>query len=210
MILRDFLDEVRFGNVSRLCVAEYGNSGFLDNYDAGKYWELTCGNWENGSESEASPEIPEAIMEAEVREVCASPNLDAIYANLGNLGSDSRDTAVILVDACYSTDSYWTEDNMNPHPISDEWSYNISEAVWDEINDMEYNWGKLTYAIGNIPYYGIDNLKSLTEEDFKNCNPNDEEILRLSQKIASKISTIKELASLLELAGFGNAFNSRL
>ena len=62
MTLRNFLDEVRYGNTARLCVAIKGDYDFLDNYEEGKYWELPAGNWENGSKSEACPAIPKEIM----------------------------------------------------------------------------------------------------------------------------------------------------
>ena len=65
MKLREFLDEVRFGNTARLCVAIKGDYDFLDNYEEGKYWELPAGNWEDGSNSEACPAIPEEIMDVQ-------------------------------------------------------------------------------------------------------------------------------------------------
>lgn len=132
MTLREFLDNVRFGNVSRLCIATPGKDDFLQNYDEGRYWELPSGNWADGSNSTIEPEFPDEMMSAEVIEIDASPNLRDIYANLGRLGSNSRDTTVILVRAprVFDEDAYWEEeDTWEPTVSMDmhEWAYNISK-----------------------------------------------------------------------------------
>ena len=144
MKLREFLDEVRFGNAARLCVAIKGDYDILDNYEEGKYWELPAGNWEDGSASEACPAIPEEIMEAEVDEIDASPNLRTVYGKLGEHYGTSLDTTVIMVKAWnFDADNYWNEDNLNEVPVgcaegySSEWPYAISSDLWEEIEGRE-------------------------------------------------------------------------
>lgn len=216
MKLREFLDEVRFGNTARLCVAIKGDNDFLDNYEEGKYWELPAGNWEDGSASEACPTIPEEIMEAEVDEIDASPNLRTVYGKLGSLNGNSLDTTVIMVKAWnFDADSYWTEDNLNEVPVgcpegySSEWPYAISTDLWEEIQDMERDWQKLNLAIYNIPFVGINTIKNYSEEDFDDMDDRSSEILRLAQKIAMKVSGLNEVMALLQLTETGSAFNIR-
>lgn len=223
MILRDLLDEVRFGNTSHLCVAIHGDDNFLANYDAGKYWELTCGNWHEGSSSEAAPTIPEVIMNSEVLEVDASPNLRDIYFNLGKLYGKSSDTTVILVEApdesVFDAEAYWSENDKNwpTVPMNEdcfhEWAYNITKSKWDEILAMEDDNYKLSMAVGNIPYIGIDTLKKYPDEDIEALakeNPSNADILRLARDIARKISNLAEMAALLHLQGFDSAFKNHL
>ena len=217
MILRDFLDEVRFGNVSRLCVAIIGEDGFLDNYEAGRYWELTCGNWADGSRSEAEPEIPAEIMNAQVAEVDASPNLRGIYAELGRLGTKSRDTTVILVrkPAAFNANKYWKDNDtwepavsmdMNMH----EWAYNISIEKWEEIQKLENHWPTLNNAIYRLFDFGVDNIRNLTDEDLEGVDADVAQSYRLAQSIVNKLSSDKEILALFELAGMGSAFKKRL
>ena len=124
MKLREVLDEVRFGNTAQLCVAIMGDYDFLDNYEEGKYWKLPAGNWEDGSESEACPAIPEEIMESEVIEIDASPNLRTVYGKLGEHYGSSLDTTVIMVrNWNFDSDSYWNEDNLNEIPAGSHEGY---------------------------------------------------------------------------------------
>lgn len=214
MKLREFLDEVRFGNTARLCVAIKGDYDFLDNYEEGKYWELPAGNWEDGSESEACPAIPEEIMEAEVDEIDASPNLRTVYGKLGEHYGTSLDTTVIMVNAWgFDADSYWTEDNMNEVPVvnhkdySHEWPYAISSDLWEEIQDMETDWETLSLAIYNIPFIGIKAIKGYSEEDFEAMDERSSEIFRLAQNIVMKVSGLNEVMALLQLTETGTPFN---
>ena len=214
MKLREFLDEVRFGNTARLCVAIKGDYDFLDNYEEGKYWELPAGNWEDGSESEACPAIPEEIMEAEVDEIDASPNLRTVYGKLGEHFGTSLDTTVIMVNAWdFDADSYWTEDNMNEVPVvnhkdySHEWPYAISSDFWEEIQDRETDWETLSLAIYNIPFIGIKAIKGYSEEDFEAMDERSSEIFRLAQNIVMKVSGLNEVMALLQLTETGTPFN---
>lgn len=214
MKLREFLDEVRFGNTARLCVAIKGDYDFLDNYEEGKYWELPAGNWEDGSESEACPAIPEEILEAEVDEIDASPNLRTVYGKLGEHYGTSLDTTVIMVNAWgFDADSYWTEDNMNEVPVvnhkdySHEWPYAISSDLWEEIQDMETDWETLSLAIYNIPFIGIKAIKGYSEEDFEAMDERSSEIFRLAQNIVMKVSGLNEVMALLQLTETGTPFN---
>lgn len=214
MKLREFLDEVRFGNTARLCVAIKGDYDFLDNYEEGKYWELPAGNWEDGSESEACPAIPEEIMEAEVDEIDASPNLRTVYGKLGEHYGTSLDTTVIMVNAWgFDADGYWTEDNMNEVPVvnhkdySHEWPYAISSDLWEEIQDMETDWETLSLAIYNIPFIGINAVKGYSEEDFEAMNERSSKIFRLAQNIVMKVSGLNEVMALLQLTKTGTPFN---
>ena len=216
MKLREFLDEVRFGNTARLCVAIKGDYDFLDIYEEGKYWELPAGNCENGSESEACPAIPDEIMDAEVDEIDASPNLRTVYGKLGEHYGTSLDTTVIMVKAWnFDADNYWNEDNLNEVPVgcaegySSEWPYAISTDLWEEIQAMERDWQKLNLAIYNIPFVGINTIKNYSEEDFDDMDDRSSEILRLAQKIAMKVSGLNEVLALLQLTGTGSAFNIR-
>ena len=216
MKLREFLDEVRFGNAARLCVAIKGDCDFLDNYEEGKYWELPAGNWEDGSNSEACPAIPDEIMEAEVDEIDASPNLQTVYRKLGSLHGSSLDTTVIMVKAWdFDAESYWTEDKLNEVPVgcaegySSEWPYAISTDLWEEIQGMERDWQKLNLAIYNIPFVGINTIQNYSEEDFNDMDARSSEILRLAQKIAMKVSGLNEVMALLQLTETGSAFNIR-
>lgn len=213
MKLREFLDEVRFGNTARLCVAIKGDYDFLDNYEEGKYWELPAGNWEDGSESEACPAIPEEILEAEVDEIDASPNLRTVYGKLGEHYGTSLDTTVIMVNAWdFDADSYWTEDNMNEVPVvnhkdySHEWPYAISSDLWEEIQDMETDWETLSMAIYNIPFIGIKAIKGYSEEDFEDMDERSSKVLRLAQNIAMKVSGLNEVMALLQLTKTGTPF----
>ena len=216
MKLREFLDEVRFGNTARLCVAIMGDYDFLDNYEEGKYWKLPAGNWEDGSESEACPAIPEEIMESEVIEIDASPNLRTVYGKLGEHYGSSLDTTVIMVrNWNFDSDSYWNEDNLNEIPAgshegySHEWPYAISSDLWEEIQEMERDWQTLSLAIYNIPFIGIKAIMNYSEEDFESMDARSSEVLRLAQKIAMKVSGLNEVMALLQLTETGSAFNIR-
>ena len=212
MKLREFLDEVRFGNTARLCVAIKGDYDFLDNYEEGKYWELPAGNWEDGSESEACPAIPEEIMEAEVDEIDASPNLQTVYRKLGSLHGNSLDTTVIMVKAWdFDAEAYWTEDKLN-EPVADldcvcgnEWVYHISREKYREIYGMG-DIRTVSTAVCCLPYIGIDAIKCYEEEDFAEMNEYEAEIYRMAQKIAPKIENLKEMLSLIQLFQEVNAF----
>ena len=216
MTLREFLDEVTFGNAARLCVAVKGEDDFLDNYEEGKYWELPAGNWENGSNSKACPVIPEKIMEAEVAEVDASPNLRYVYKHLGELYGHSLDTTVILVDAWdYDAESYWEEKVLNPIPVrcvedyNTEWPYAISTDLWEEIQDMTDNCQLLSQAIYNIPLVGIQTITGYSEEDFEKMDAYSSQLMRLGQKIAMKVSRLDEVLALLQLTGTASTFNPK-
>lgn len=215
MTLREFLDQVRFGNVSRLCIATSGKEDFLQNYEEGRYWELPSGNWENGSRSTIEPEFPDEMMSAQVIEIDASPNLRDIYANLGRLGNQSRDTSVILVRApgTFDEDAYWAEqDTWEPTVSMDmhEWAYNISKKKWTEISKLESRWPVLQMAVYNLLDIGLDTIKEFTDEDFENMDDDDAIILRLAHEIALKIDNDKEALAVFELAGVGSAFTKRL
>ena len=216
MKLREFLDEVRFGNTARLCVAIKGDYDFLDNYEEGKYWELPAGNWEDGSESEACPAIPEEIMEAEVDEIDASPNLRTVYGKLGEHYGTSLDTTVIMVKAWnFDADNYWNEDNLNEVPVgcaegySSEWPYAISTDLWEEIQDMADNGQILSQAIYNIPLVGLQTITGYSEEAFEKMDAYSSQLMRLGQKIAMKISRLDEVLALLQLADTATAFNCK-
>lgn len=216
MTLREFLDEVTFGNAARLCVAVKGEDDFLDNYEEGKYWELPAGNWENGSNSKACPVIPEKIMEAEVAEVDASPNLRYVYKHLGELYGHSLDTTVILVDAWdFDAESYWEENELNPIPVrcvedyNTEWPYAISTDLWEEIQDMTDNCQLLSQAIYNIPLVGIQTITEYSEEDFEKMDAYSSQLMRLGQKIAMKVSRLDEVLALLQLTGTASTFNPK-
>ena len=216
MKLREVLDEVRFGNTAQLCVAIMGDYDFLDNYEEGKYWKLPAGNWEDGSESEACPAIPEEIMESEVIEIDASPNLRTVYGKLGEHYGSSLDTTVIMVrNWNFDSDSYWNEDNLNEIPAgshegySHEWPYAISSDLWEEIQEMERDWQTLSLAIYNIPFIGIKAIMNYSEEDFESMDARSSEVLRLAQKIAMKVSGLNEVMALHQLTETGSAFNIR-
>ena len=85
MTLCEFLDEVRCGNVGRLCIAVCGEEEYLDNFKEGMYWELESGNWHEGSSSPTTPEIPEEFMDAEVTQIECESDLVGIFFNLGKL-----------------------------------------------------------------------------------------------------------------------------
>ena len=210
------MDEVTFGNVARRCGAVRGEDDFLDNYEEGKYWELPAGNWENGSNSKACPVIPEEIMDAEVDEVNASPNLRYVYKNLGELYGHSLDTTVILVDAWdFDADNYWEENKLNTVPVrcaedyGTEWPYAISVALWEEIQDMADNCQILSQAIYNIPLVGLQTITGYSEEDFEKMDAYSSQLMRLGQKIAMKVSRLDEVLALLQLTGTASTFNPK-
>ena len=214
MKLREFLDEVRFGNTARLCVAIKGDYDFLDNYEEGMYWELPSGNWEDGSKSEAFPVIPEEIMDAEVIEIDASPNLQTVYGELGQLCNQSLDTTLIMVNAPgFDEDSYWTDDKLNDYMgcescYGHEWAYAISEDLWEHIQNLESDWGKLSMAVAHIVMFGLGTVKGYTEKDCKCMGTPYCEIMRQAKKIAMLLdNNINELLALCELLEIGSAFN---
>ena len=216
MTLRNFLDDIRFGNVARLCVAVCGKNDFLENYEQGMYWELKAGNWDAGSASKATPIIPEDIMGAKVMEVDASPNLRAVYSNLGKLGQKSLDTTIVLV-AAYGFDAktYWSENRLNKPPVmmdenyGHEWAYHISQEKYEEIEEMD-DYSMVATAVGYLPYIGLEAIKNYSEDDFENMAEDEEHICRLAQKIAMKISNLKEMLSLIELMQGISAYKKRM
>ena len=155
------------------------------------------------------------MMSAQVIEIDASPNLRDIYANLGRLGNQSRDTSVILVRApgTFDEDAYWAEqDTWEPTVSMDmhEWAYNISKKKWTEISKLESRWPILQMAVYNLLDIGLDTIKEFTDEDFENMDDDDAIILRLAHEIALKIDNDKEALAVFELAGVGSAFTKRL
>ncbi len=218
MILRDLLDNVKFGNERRLCVAVHGGMDFLGNYECGEYWELPQGNWHSGSDSPSDPEIPEAIMNAEVVEIDASPNIRDIYSKLGNIHScGSCDTTVITVRAPGFNDrNYWKKTGRK-EPIvnlngdyNQEWAYNISIEKWEDIDGLASS-PVLRMAVYVILDNGLDTIKDLTEEDFENLDPHtNEDMVRLAYEIAKRIDNTNELLAVAQLAGTGSAFKKRL
>lgn len=212
MTLCEVLDEVRFGNVGRLCIAVCGEDDFLEHFKKGQYWELECGNWHEGSSSPTTPEIPEEFMDAEVTQIECETNVAGIYFNLGKLRYDNWNYTVILVEKPedYDAEKYWSKD-IHWDPITRiEWPYTIDRNLWYEIQKMDSNWMFVKLAIGIIGDIGFMTIREYTDEDFEEMDPLDARVYRLAQQISLKINEIDEVMSMLQLAEMGSAFQKNL
>lgn len=212
MTLYEFLDDVRCGNVGRLCVAICGEDDYLDNFREGMYWELDEGNWERGSLSPATPDLPEEIMEAEVTQVECHPNVTELYAYLNNLNYVNRHFTVVLVEEPegFNADEYWTEENLQ-EPISRvEWPYTINKEFWYDLQEMGPSWMAFKMAVGAVGNSGYLTLRDYTEEDFEEMEPLQEQVYRLAQKISWRVKGIDEVMALLQLTEMGSAFRKNV
>ena len=61
MTLNEILDEVRFAS-GDICICVEDDVTSLDKYYEGKYFHIDS-NWDRGSNSWATPDIPEELME---------------------------------------------------------------------------------------------------------------------------------------------------
>lgn len=227
MILRDFLDEVKFGAVGRLCIAICGEECYLDNFEQGMYWKLPAGNWDKGSESTTNPLIPEEVLFARVIDVECTPNIPNIYEKLGNLSGNNHQYTVIVVANPYdfNADEYWTEENLNNPIAYVDWPYNISKELWHEVQKAVPNAGYRMLALGNLLHIGINTAKNLTDEqingrriDESKLGENEfvavrpDEVLSATRAIAQKLAgcNLNEIMALYELECMGSAFNKKL
>lgn len=212
MTLREVLDEVRFGNVGRLCIAVCGKYDFLEHFKKGQYWELECGNWHEGSRSQTTPEMPEEFMDAEVTQIECETNVADIYFNLGKLRKDNWNYTVVLVEEPdgYDAEKYWSEDNQWAPIVPIEWPYAIDRNLWYEIQKMDSNWFFIKMAIGTIGNIGFLTIREYTDEDFEEMSPLDAQVYRLAKQISLKINGVSEVMAMLQLAEMGSAFQKNL
>ena len=224
MTLCKFLDDVRCGNVGRLCVAICGEDDYLDNFREGKYWELEEGNWHAGSASPATPDLPEEILDAEVMQIECDPNVTEIFANLDDLHHNNWHFTIVLVEEPddFDAEEYWTEDNMNDPITYVEWPYSISQELYNEIDELVPNMAYRRMALRNLLNIGINTAANLTDDEIdaqridetkleKNqiITVRPDEILRATRAIAQKLADcdLSEIMALLDLEGMGSVFN---
>ena len=60
----------------------------------------------------------------------------------------------------FDEDSYWTDDKLNDYMgcescYGHEWAYAISEDLWEHIQNLESDWGKLSMAVAHIVMFGL-------------------------------------------------------
>lgn len=204
MTLREFLDNVRFGAAGTLCVAICGEEEYLDNFEAGMYWKLEAGNWHEGSESPANPEIPEEIMEAEVTQVETAPDISQMFANLSWNISNSYHFTVVLVEepSDFDAEKYWSDKNWGRPVTRAMWPYSISEERWDELSECP----DFENALIKIIDAGILLLRGYTEEDFAEMDAKQAEANRNAQKLACKISSYNDLMVAMNMEGLGTLY----
>lgn len=208
MTLYEFLDDVRCGNVGRLCVAICGEDDYLDNFQTGMYWELDEGNWHAGSASPATPDIPDEILEAEVTQVECHPNVPDIYAHLNDLNYNNWHYTIVLVEEPedFDAEEYWTEENLQ-EPISPvEWPYAINREFWHDLQELEPDWTIFTVAIRIVGEVGFWSLRNYTDEQFEEMPSLDARVYRLAQKISWRVKSIDEVMAMLQLTRMGSAF----
>ena len=222
MILRDFLDEVKFGAVGKLCIAICGEEWFLDNFEQGMYWELPAGNWDKGSESTTNPLIPEEVLFARVIDVECKQNIPQIYEKLGNLSGDNHQYTVIVVAKPYdfNADEYWTEENLNNPITAEDWPYNISKELWYEVQKAVPNTICRMLALSNLFHIGINTAIKMTDEQIDASKGSNNAVLGVPQDailraVRAIAQTVKDcdmnaIMALYELAGMGSAFNKKL
>lgn len=205
MILRDFLDEVRFGAAGTLCVAIRGEEEYLDNFEAGMYWRLDAGNWHAGSESPASPEIPEDIMDAEVTQVESAPDVFGLFYNLSYSMCNSYDYTVVLVQkpADFDSEEYWSGKKWG-HPVTKaDWIFSVDEERWDELRKSCPDFENALKTIINT---SIAMFQDYTEEDFAIMDDAQEQACRNAQKLARKITSYNDLMISIYMESLGELY----
>lgn len=208
MTLYEFLDDVRCGNVGRLCVAICGEDDYLDNFREGMYWELDEGNWHAGSASPATPDLPDEILEAEVTQVECHPNVSAIYAHLDDLNYDNWHYTVVLVEEPedFDAEEYWTEENLQEPVRHVEWPYAINREFWYDLQELEPNWMIFKMAVGTVGNVGYLTLRNYTEKHFEEMEPLQAQVYRLARKISRRVDSIHEVMAMLMLTEMGSPF----
>ena len=212
MTLYEFLDDVRCGNVGRLCVAICREVDFLgdylENFRKGQYWELKESNWHAGSASPATPDLPEEILEAEVTQVECAPNIPEIYAHIDGLTHNNWNYTIVLVEEPedFNAEEYWTEDKLH-EPISrDVWLHAINKEKWYDIQNLEPNWMIFRMAVGIVGSVGYLSLRDYTDEQFAEMSPMNAQVYRLAKKISWRVKGIDEVMAMLQLTEMGSAF----
>lgn len=205
MTLREFLDEVRFGAVGTLCVAICGEEEYLDNFEAGMYWKLEAGNWHEGSESPARPEIPEEIMEAEVTQVETAPDVSQLFRNLSYDMYNSYHYTVVLVEepSDFDAEEYWSDKNWGRPITKTDWTYSISEERWDELQEVCPDFENAFKTLINA---GVILLRGYTEKDFAEMDASRAEMNRNAQKLACKISSYNDLMVAMQMMSLGELY----
>ena len=211
MRLRDFLDEVKFGNPSSLCVAIIDEEGdCASKFLKGQYWHLYEGNYMDGCDCASEPAIPKSILDAYVEEVNNYPN----YWNLrklkgGNLNGESLDAVVILVECPddFDEEEYWTPDTLN-NAFEDIWPYNIRKDTYEEFKKKfkKTNYDLLRNALITIVFQGFVNYKNLTEEEIEASGSN-AELFRLAHKITQIVDKPDDVLALLDIEGEVSEFS---
>ena len=212
MTLREFLDEVRCGNVGRMCVAICGEDYFFDNFQEGMYWVFEDSNWHAGSASSSTPDLPEEILEAEVTQVECQPNVPEIFANLEGLNHNNWNFTIVLVEEPedFDAEEYWTEENLREPVPYVEWPYAINRKFWHDLQKLEPNWMIFKMAIGAVGNSGYLTLRDYTDKQFEEMSPMEEQVYRLAKKISWRVKGIDEVMALLQLAEMGSAFRKNV
>ena len=208
MTLREFLDEVRCGNVGHMCVAICGEDYFFDNFQEGMYWKFDDSNWHAGSASPSTPDLPEEILEAEVTQVECQPNASEMYANLDDLNHNNWNFTIVLVEEPedFDAEEYWSEKNKNEPVAHIEWPYAINEEFWHDLQKLEPNWMIFKMAVGAVGNSGYLTLRDYTDEQFEEMSPLMAQVYRLAKKISLRVKGIDEVMAMLRLTEMGSAF----
>ena len=209
MTLNDILDEVRFAS-GDICICVEDDVTSLDKYYEGKYFHIDS-NWDRGSNSWATPDIPEELMEHEVLQVWNLTNLEEVYGRINELQvSGMQNRVVIFVEEGYDfdQDSFWTEDNMNDEINADieEWPFSISEETFEEINGLCENPFVLRWAVKYLLNVGVQTVKNMTEEEISSLDNFTADFYRLMKRVVEITDHVDDIVSYCQVVGSLNPF----
>ena len=209
MTLKEILDEVRFA-AGDICICVENDETSLDKYYEGKYFHIDS-NWDRGSNSWATPDIPEELMEHEVLQVWNLTNLEEVYGRINKLQvSGMQNRVVIFVEEGYDfdQDSFWTEDNINDEISAEieEWPFSISKETFDKIEELSNNPFELSSAVKNLLYEGVQTVKCMTEEEIASLDDATAEFYRLMKRVVEITDDVDDIVSYCQAVGYLNPF----
>lgn len=209
MTLKEILDEVRFA-AGDICICVENDETSLEKYYEGKYFHIDS-NWDRGSRSWATPDIPEELMEHEVLQVWNLTNLEEVYGRINELQvSGMQNRVVIFVEEGYdfAQDSFWTEDNINDEINAEieEWPFSISKETFEKINELSSNPFMLRSAVKNLLSEGVQTVKCVTEEEIASLDDATAEFYRLMKRVVEITDDVDDIVSYCQAVGYLNPF----